>query len=562
MKLEKNSRNRCVIFLYYDKDGLVDRYIVNLLESIRADAAFVLTVVNGYLTEEAGGLLSKCCDRVLYRPNAGFDVAGYREGIFHLGFYELAKYDELVLMNYTFFGPLRPFSEMFEEMNGRDLDFWGITRHHRMPTDPYGRISYGYMPEHLNSYFLALRRDLFTSYAYRDFIFNMKNPDSYVDSIVEYETVFTKHFEDLGFRWEAYVDSSDYEGYTYAPFAYEAAELIKYRKSPIIKRRNFYSDYQVNLQNTAGESQVRAYEAVLENTDYDPSLMWENVLRLQDLARIRQTMHVNYFPDSEATDHDFRPGETVFFVFGNEDVFAAFCGKYRRSIPDEIRIVCLDGDETYAEKLRKASRMAAGAKYAAVLNPFGLPEPAGNVMKSSQASLLYGDMEALFGSRAVIGNTLDVFAREAHIGLLVPPLPVYGAYFETIGDGWAGRYDDLCVLAGKLGMTFPILRGDDPPVYPFGGSFYIRTDVLAAAAEELGRIPGEEEIPDDMVRLLLPYLVQKGLHMTGLVCGTDYASTLATNLDLVMRENNKVIFKRFGPDFYWTELDKIQGKAP
>ena len=54
MKLEKDNRNRCFIVLYFDKDGLVDRYMTNMLRSIREDAAYILTVVNGFLTEEAG----------------------------------------------------------------------------------------------------------------------------------------------------------------------------------------------------------------------------------------------------------------------------------------------------------------------------------------------------------------------------------------------------------------------------------------------------------------------------------------------------------------------------
>ena len=563
MKLEKDNRNRCFIVLYFDKDGLVDRYMTNMLRSIREDAAYILTVVNGFLTEEAGMQLSACCDRVLYRPNTGFDVAGYREGIFDMGFHELSKYDELVLMNYTFFGPLDSFEEMFREMNVRDLDFWGITEHYALKVDPYGVIPYGYLPEHLNSHFIALRREFFMSFSYRDFIMNMKNPDSYLDSIVGYEAIFTKYFADLGYKWEAYVDAGDYKEYSQAPFAYHAAELIRDKKCPILKRRNFFSDYKVNLQNNAGESQVLAYEAALACTSYDPSLIWENILRLQDLAQIRQTMHVSYYPDSEVSGHVFTPGEACAFIFGDEAKFRAVCGRYLRSIPDEIKVIYLDGTESYTEKLRQASMMAIGTKYVLIIDPFDLPDPKGNVMKSSKASLLYGDMEALFGSRAVIGNILDVLDEEAHIGLLVPPLPMYGAYFETLMDGWAGHFDELKAFADRLEMTFPIIRGDDLPVYPYGGSFIARAGAFANAVSRITSLTDDGVcVSDDMTRLLLPYLMQKQLFMTGTACGSDYASTWATNLDLALRENNKVVFERFGPDYYWTELDKIRGKAP
>jgi hypothetical protein len=130
-------------------------------------------------------------------------------------------------------------------------------------------------------------------------------------------------------------------------------------------------------------------------------------------------------------------------------------------------------------------------------------------------------------------------------------------------DGWAGHFDELKTFSARLGMTFPIIRGDDLPVYPYGGSFAARGAAFANAVSEIAALTDEGElVTDDMARLLLPYLMQKQLFMTGVACGSSYASTSATNLDLALRENNKVVFERFGPDFYWTELDKIRGKAP
>lgn len=557
MKLDKSERNRCFIVLYYDKDGLVDRYMIKMLEALRPEAAFLLVVVNGYLTEEAAGKLAAVSDEVIFRPNAGFDVGGYRDGIFYLGFRELARYDELILMNYTFFAPLYPFADMFREMDRRDLDFWGITENHGQAVDPYGKIVYGCMPEHLNSHFLALRKSLFGGFAYRDFITNMKNPDSYVDSITDYEAIFTRYFADLGFRWEAYVDSSEYAPYSNAPFAYEAAELIEKKRCPILKRRNFFSDYTVDLQNTAGESQLRAYEALTKLTDYDPALMWENVLRLQDLGQIRQTMHVSFYPDSEAGEHTFAPGQAAVFISGKKEAFSAVCGQYLKGIPTEMPVHYLDGG-SYVDRLVRAAEEAGGAEIVCFLNPFDLPTPAGDVMKSSEASLRYGDLTALAESPALMGNILDIFSENEHIGLLVPPLPTYGAWFETIGDGWAGRYEDMMALKKTLGMTFPILRGPSLPIYPFGGSFWCRTKVLRKAATAL-RKAGTD---DGLARVALPYLVQQARFMTGTVCGSGYASVLATNYDWQMRANNKVVFDRFGPDFYYAELDKISGKAP
>ena len=54
------------------------------------------------------------------------------------GMDRLAEYDELILMNYTFFAPIFPFAETFDAMDARDdLDFWGITAHKAIDPNPW-----------------------------------------------------------------------------------------------------------------------------------------------------------------------------------------------------------------------------------------------------------------------------------------------------------------------------------------------------------------------------------------------------------------------------------------
>ena len=551
MIIDRTTKNRLVIFLFFDKDGIADRYIFRMLEDLRQDARTILTVVNGYAETETRRKLEEHSDEVLYRPNVGFDLGGYRDGIFHLGFKTLGTYDEVILMNYTFFGPLKTFHTMFEEMAGHDVDFWGITKHHRIDDNPFkGRIPYDYFPEHLNSHFFALRKNFVRSWSWREFMINRKNPESYTDSITDYEAIFTKYFEDLGFVWEEYVHSDYLKEMNRAPFAYLAADLIRDSGCPIIKRRNFFGDYTVFLQNTAGENSVRAYEAMKE-TGYDTGLVWDNILRLQDPAEIRQVMHVARYPSVKATKHIFRAGEACAVVFGGKERVLALAGSYLESLEDDIPVFFEEGALTYAEKLSRAAELAAGFAHVLVLDPLGIPsfgDP-----KSSRASVLYGELESLIASRPFVGNVLDIFENENRIGLMVPPLPVYGNYFENLGDGYAGHFGEAVKLARELGVSFPV-SDKNPPAYSLGGGFWAKSEVLKAAAEKLS---GHGEADELLMKIVLPYLFQAEGCLTATLTGSRYAGTYATNLDYAMRENNKVVFERFGPDYFWSEIDKI-----
>ena len=105
MIIKKGSSNRCGIFLYYDREGKVDEYVIYLLNSIRPFLKNLLVVCNGEITEEAHALFDSVADEVMIRENEGFDVGGYRAGIFHIGLDKLSEYEETILFNYTFFGP-------------------------------------------------------------------------------------------------------------------------------------------------------------------------------------------------------------------------------------------------------------------------------------------------------------------------------------------------------------------------------------------------------------------------------------------------------------------------
>jgi lipopolysaccharide biosynthesis protein len=291
---EGTDVKRLAIFFFYDEQGIVDDYIPYMLEDLKENLKELLVVSNGKLTEESKQKLKEITPNILERENKGFDVWAYKAGIEHYGWKELEKYDEVILMNYTIFGPLYPFKVMFEDMNKRDVDFWGITKHHKVDYDAFGTCKYGYIPEHIQSSFLVIRKSLLSSKDYQEFWENMPMINSYADSVGYYEAIFTIDFKEKGYKEEVYVNTEDLRDHTRYPLMMMSYELVKNRKCPVIKRKSFSQSYFDILSETVGEATLELYEYIRNNTNYDINLIWDNILRTCHMSDIKDIMHLNY----------------------------------------------------------------------------------------------------------------------------------------------------------------------------------------------------------------------------------------------------------------------------
>lgn len=138
---------RIAFYLFWEKDGVVDRYVPYCLEKLREHVEHIVVISNGPLSEAGRGELRGVADEVWERENVGFDVGGYKDALTRFGFDRLAEYDELILLNYTFFGPTYPFSEMFDQTDRWDLDFWGISDH--AEASPHHFATGGVLPHHI-----------------------------------------------------------------------------------------------------------------------------------------------------------------------------------------------------------------------------------------------------------------------------------------------------------------------------------------------------------------------------------------------------------------------------
>lgn len=214
MVLEGNIR-RAGIFVFYDKDGIVDRYVEYLLQDLNQNLDKLVIICNGKLSVAGREKLQKLCDQLYVRENTGLDAAGFQEGLLRVyGWDELEKYDEVVLANDTFYGPFQPFLGIFKEMSTRDVDFWGMTEHLEAVAPGFNMA--GICPSHLQTYFIAIRSSMIKSREFHEYWEKMPIYSDFSQVVRKHETVFTQYFRDRGFCGEAYVDLTGLRGGKYA----------------------------------------------------------------------------------------------------------------------------------------------------------------------------------------------------------------------------------------------------------------------------------------------------------------------------------------------------------
>jgi rhamnosyltransferase len=245
----------------------------------------------------------------------------------------------------------------------------------------------------------------------------------------------------------------------------------------------------------------------------------------------------------------FDNNEVLVIFHGTKEDLSPFYTCYEKKLPIEWQRLYVDGSMSQA--LKRAAETAGRYQFVLFIN---LIDPKDSEPYSNGVSLIYREMENLCGSRALIGNLLEEFAQDDRLGMMVPPIPNHGIYFEKVRNGMGGQEDALKVIAEKLGLQVPVRKSAAHPVFSWGGSFWIRAELLIRIIETYDTAG----IEDSVLLMLMPYCLQEMRYFTGTVIGTHYASLEAANLDYMMRETNRAVFEKVGPDAYWVELRKLQ----
>lgn len=553
---------RLGIFFFYEKNGVVDEFILYYLADLVKNLSELVVVCNGKLSEQGDAAFRQFTDHIIVRENKGLDVWAYKTALDDYGWERLSEFDEVVMTNSTLMGPVRPLREMFDAMaEQQDLDFWGLSIHHGAKTNPFkGKHLYRYLPVHIQSHFIVYRKRFIQSPELQAYWNEMPMIESYTDSVQRYEAVFTKQFEDRGFKWDVYVKTDDLKEFTDYPLLVCPVRLLRDKKCPLFKRRSFMHTLEAYLNDTAGEPVRELYEYLKEETDYPVDLIWKNMIRtmhpheftrnlgltrvvpptVQDpvLAqqicaerRIALAMHL-YFMDmldqSVAFAAKFPPQTDVFISTNDEkkkrQIEQAFAGQDLHSVT--VLVVENRGRDVAAFLCDLAPHLRGYDYVCFMHDKKAIQTRPGSV----GASFGYVCNENVCKNAAHVLNVLCEFERDPYLGILCPPYPTHGLYFMNMcSGGWGPNFENTKQLLKTLRLDVPI-SGEESPIAPFGSVFWFRPNALGplfAHGWQHSEFP-PEPLPQDgtishAIERVYPFVAQAAGYYPAVVMSRDFA---------------------------------------
>jgi rhamnosyltransferase len=239
---------RAVVFAHYDKQNIIDDYVVYYLKALKeiSDEIIFVSCCESLDTGKIDDIVSK----TIAEKHDEYDFGSYKRGYLYLK-ERLNEFDELVFVNDSCYGPFFPLKNVFDEMDKKDCDFWGITKNN------FGykksRFKFFVKRPHIQSYFISFKKNVFTSKIFNNFMQSITVQKSKRDIISKYEIGLSELLYENYFKYDVYIN---------------AFENIN--NSAILKWRQLINDYKMPF--------LKCSVPRLLNREMTTADGWENII--------------------------------------------------------------------------------------------------------------------------------------------------------------------------------------------------------------------------------------------------------------------------------------------
>ncbi len=247
--VDLSSKKRIVLYVHYDKDNELKECDLNTVKEFSKICGKTVFITNSKINADETNKIQKYANELITRENIGFDFGAWKEAILKLGRDEISQYDELILLNNSCFAPVFNIKEMFSEMEGRSLDFWGDTLFPFIPDGSY--IGESCIDEHLQSYLMVFNKSVINSEKFWDFWEEMPICKEFIEVVAKCESKLTKYLSDNGFSYEPYIRETYYINSFLNNYAipYEKPTSLLLLRDPFVKKKCYqYMDVEEKVK--------------------------------------------------------------------------------------------------------------------------------------------------------------------------------------------------------------------------------------------------------------------------------------------------------------------------
>ena len=489
------------IYVHNDKNGEVSDYIPYCLNGLKDIVTDILVVINGDVTDEGREKILSTGAKILQRENKGFDFSAWKAGIEYYGYEEIAKFDNLLITNNTFYGPIYPYKEMWDSMNERECDFWGINKHPELDNVRFMGREPILVKAHLQSYWIVFKNQILQSECFKSYWKNMPCHNDYYEMTAMGELELTAYFEDNGFKSDTYMDFQKYSELLNDNPTFLTEKQVIEDRCPIIKRKfMYYKDFDIDFCKVADGPSI-LMNFLKKNNLYDTNFIWQDLLAklpMQDI--IRRMGEYVVLPSSMSNGTSFENKVVVvMYIYPKELI--DYCYSYLLKIPKNIDIIIVNTDIKVQEECKNKFKNIENSIEYRIQENRGRDNTALYVtcrdifdkydyfcFVHSKMSKYWNDMivsteyrdhcfRSLLYSKDYINNIVETFNNNERLGLLTGLPNLAGSAYGLLFDPWTINFDKAKkFLDENYDITVPYNKEDI--ICPMGGMFWGRCEAF------------------------------------------------------------------------------------
>lgn len=501
----KNSR--LALYVVYDPDSMLDTYRKFYIEKLLPFVDKFVCVVCGDLRKDDQKWLEKQGVELYIRDNRGLLTYAWIDGISYIGWDQISQYDQLLMLNDSFFGPVFDLRDFFAYVDSSEADFVGAIKNfpEKQLTGAGGhKFKHGHLRGSI-CYFYVIKERLLRSSFFRRYWTSQPRVDSYFDQTFFNEFDFYDEVVDNGFRVDSY-QSDDMDGYCFNALSFRTKDLVQKEQVPFIRIRPFGSAERLaSLEFGYGNDAKDCLTYLESHTTYDTDMMWDFLLRTKHMTDIFNQLGLAFVIDDKkiVSEQAYNKKIAVIIHLYYEDMIADIRERCE-SFPENTDFYISTTDEN---KKRLIEEAFSNKNVSVVIRPnIGGEAPTPwvtfshvfcsdiydyccyfHAKKSKYFSHeIIGDEFAkrcydnLFSTAAYVQNIINLFETNPRLGLVGAPMVYHNAYFESEFRSWWINFENTKELAEQLKLHVPISI-DKVPVAPYGCMFWCRTSALKKA---------------------------------------------------------------------------------